>query len=148
MWKHGSTPNATSLAPTAGGPSGGAVASTWRRFVIRLPWVSMAALGWPAVPDVKMSTARSVGSRSTIGTGSAASRTSRWMPSVGSNPAPMTWRIEGIVERSIESNEVAPGGPDDHARPDRSSAISRSNAFAGLWGLSGTTTRPAPSAAR
>ena len=35
----------------------------------RLPWVSMAARGEPAVPLVKISTARSSGSRSTAGTG-------------------------------------------------------------------------------
>ena len=66
MWNIGSTPSATSLARISW--------PVWlcacSMFDSKFEWVSIAAFGEPPVPAVKISTARSSGVRSTIGTGS------------------------------------------------------------------------------
>ena len=65
MWKSGSTPKTTSSA-VCDRPGW-----AWHcsRLASRLPWVSIAAFGEPAVPLVKISTARSSAARSTTGAG-------------------------------------------------------------------------------
>ena len=65
MWNNGMTPSATSSGPRRR-PS---EACTCSRLATRLPWVSIAARGAPAVPLVNMSTARSAASRSTVSAG-------------------------------------------------------------------------------
>ena len=145
MWKNGSTPNETSSRVCA--------RCGWdcicSRFDRRLPWLSMAAFGEPAVPLVNMSTARSSSSRSTMGTGSDRRRSSRWSePSISvSDDEQMMWRSEGTWSRSMVSNERRPVGPTKTATASMS-ASSRVELGPGLDGLSGTATAPTPITAR
>ena len=143
MWNIGSTANTTSSALWAL-PG---VDSTWAILARRLPCVSIAALGDPAVPLVKMSVARSVSSRSTMSAPSRATRSSWLTPPSGTNPQPMNASTLGIVDRSRVSNIVRAVGP--MTTPLAPTAVSSAESSSGgLIGLSGTATRPAPSAAR
>ena len=92
-------------------------------FASRLPWVSIAARGAPAVPLVNISTARWSGATSATGSGSAASSSS-------SGTAPST----GVA---VDGDDVA------DRRPARPRSTSRHVAAA----LRSTTTPTAPTAA-
>ena len=88
------------------------------------------------------------GSRSTIGDGSAATRSSKvtapgiWCPAVA-----MTVWMLGTFARSTSPQLARPVGPTMTATVS-TAASSRSSSGAGLAGLSGTTTAPMPSTAR
>ena len=122
-------------------------------FVYRLAWVSIAALGEPAVPEVKIMTAMSPGSRSRTGAEVSPSRSSSasWPsgtePPSGVNPAPMTNSRSGTSLRSSSAIAARPAGPTTTARASTLRS-SRVTAATGFVGLSGTATNPAPSAAR
>ncbi len=117
-------------------------------FAIRLPWVSIAARGLPAVPLVKINVDRWSGSTSTRSTGSAASRSSMsTSPSdacAGSQV--MTVVTEGTFDRSTFAH-VAALNFSITTTDAPTFAISGSSSRAGLSGLSGTTTAPSPSVA-
>ena len=125
-----------------------ACACTCSRFASRLPCVSIAAFGEPAVPLVNISTARSSSSRSTIGTdGSAASRSSseHAVRARRRRSVTMTNSSAGRL-RAVELRQRSTARPGRRRRPGRRPRPARARARApGCVGLSGTATRPAPS---
>ncbi len=143
MWNTGSTPYTTS-SPTM--PS---VDRPCSMLASRLPWLSIAARGEPAVPLVKMSTATSCWSTSTAGVvGSPASRSSNAM-SAASEPVSVatTTCTVGTLARSTWAQAWAADGSTTTILA-LTVCSSRSISGAGLAGLSGTTTAPRPTAAR
>ena len=74
-------------------------------------------------------------------------RKSRWCPSSGSKPAPITWRKPSIDDTSTSSHVGRTVGP-MIAAAALTSRSSCSSAVAGLAGLSGTAIRPEPMIAR
>ncbi len=143
MWNIGSTAKTTSpglwLSPGA--------EIICERLLRRLPWLIIAALGDPAVPEVNTSTARSSSSRSTMGPGSPATSSSRCTPPTGSNPQPITTSRSGSSEASIASRTSRAVGPSTTPRAPTAASWCWSSR-GGLVGLSGTATSPLPSAAR
>jgi len=135
MWKRGSTARATSSGPRRR-PS---EACTCSRLASRLPWVSIAARGEPAVPLVNISTARSAASRSTAAAGSCAA-------SSATRSGPMTCSSTGRSVRSSASQTVIPWGPQTTARAP-TAASSPASSGTGLPGLRGTPTKPPRAAA-
>ena len=146
MWDSGSTPRLTS----SGVCRRGSFACICSMFDRRLPCVSIAAFGKPAVPLVNISTARSSSSRST-----SRHRRLRGEQVVERHPsgdvdvlgddAELERGEAGPVESATAS--TARRGRRRSARaPTSPSCFSSSRA--GLLGLRGTATRPAPSAER
>ena len=145
MWNIGSTPKPTSAAS----PSPRR-AMTCSRLASRLPCESIAALGEPAVPLVKMSTARS--SALAVDDGQR-----RRLPSRSSSRIAPSSLDALAVDHELQhraggcgrcaSAVARPAGPTSMARAP-TAASSRSSSRGGLSGLSGTATAPAPSTAR
>ena len=156
MWNSGRATIPTSSARRISG-----MRSICCRLAVRLPWVSMAALGSPAVPDVNSRTARSDSARSTG---------CRWC---SSSPAPTSLHpaLRVVLRRCRHGRDLFPGpsaawgGPHRRARrraattcadargprPTRAPAritagsttsSSRPSSLAGLLGLRGTATAP------
>jgi hypothetical protein len=143
MWYIGATPNTTESERMASG----LCAVIWRMLTSMFPWLSIAALGRPAVPLVNINTAISSEATSTQPMPGPLTRSSQSGPPSIENPQPMRWRKPGRPERSRASTAGLAMGP---AITAAASTASNSLAIAavGEVGFSGTTTNPAPIAAR
>ena len=171
-WNSGSATRPMSSARRISG-----MPSIWRRLAIRLPWVSMAALGSPAVPDVNSNTARSASSRSTgcssacsaqLAVVPAASGLDGCSPACGPQPAGAA-PPEALAGRHGRALPQALPGDPAGARPARrggrpaaggrrrpwamtaagsTTSSSRPSSAGGLLGLRGTATAPAASTPR
>ncbi len=144
MWNNGRTPKTTSSGPCR------RPGWSWHcsRFESRLPWVSMAAFGDPAVPLVKLSTARSSGRRSTIGADGLRTSSSSTRAFGEVSPSlPITTSRAGRAPRSRPVTVARAFGPAITARaPMAASSLCTSGT--GLDGLMGTATQPALITAR
>jgi hypothetical protein len=112
----------------------------------------MAALGEPAVPLVKISTANWSASTSDVGAGSAAIRASNGTassPTVvpDAESGPITRRMSASDEASRRRHTLAAVASTTTATTPAAPS-SRSSSLAGLLGLSGTATAPMPTVAR
>ena len=114
----------------------------------RLPWLSIAARGDPAVPLVKMSAASVSSSTSTTGTGAAdnSSSNDESAPSTVFS-VDTTWATVGTADRSTCAQACAADGSTTTTFAP-TACTSRSISGAGLVGLSGTATAPSPSVAK
>ena len=129
--------------PGRGGPG------TARGSASRLPWVSIAAFGEPAVPLVKMSTARS--SAGPVDASAPAGPAQVVEQHARRGPRRPGWRSTcsraGSALRSSALRVPFAHGPAMTARAPMA-ASSRVTSGTGLDGFSGTATHPTPSTAR
>ena len=142
MWNSGSTPKTTSV--------GSMCTPTERlcsRLATRLPWLSIAACGDPAVPLVKMSTASASASTSVMGTGPASSSELNEAAPAMSFSVLTTVRSDGSAWWST-SDHADLAAASTTTATGSTTASSRWISGPGLVGFSGTATAPMPSTAR